>query len=557
MSDSLEIWGGVECSIVRLRERTRDQLRETGHFDRAGDLSLIAEMGIKTVRYPVLWEMVEGDGSRDWRWSDSRLNELRRLGVRPIAGLVHHGSGPKSTHVLDPDFPELLARYAGQVARRYPWLEMFTPINEPLTTARISGLYGLWHPHGTCEATCFRLTVAQCRAIAMAMKAIREHIPGAQLVQTEDFGRVFSTARLRYQADYENKRRWLALDLLSGLVDDDHPFHRRLLDAGVDRRHLVELTADPCPPDVIGIDYYLTSDRMLDDDLRRYPDEQAGGNGVDAYVDIAAVRSDMREHARLRFRLKEIWDRYGRPIAVTELHNGCTREEQLRWLIEGWQEAKAARHDGADIRAVTAWSLFGATDWDSMLAHQKGYYESGAFDVRDASPRKTIIASALSQIAKEGAFDHPALDRPGWWRTECPPIKPARTMLLAGFGRMASVIEECCHMRRLAVRPTPPDKLTQELAQTSSWAAISIDDAGRPSQGSLSALTNLRCRFPGIATLDLQAARTIGLVETANAFLDLVVDGQTGTFRLLRAEPNNQYWIEAVAGDESGASYAV
>ncbi|TIU73591.1 MAG: dTDP-4-dehydrorhamnose reductase, partial [Mesorhizobium sp.] len=89
MSDSLEIWGGVECSIVRLRERTRDQLRETGHFDRAGDLSLIAEMGIKTLRYPVLWELVEGDGSSDWRWPDARLNELRRLGVRPIAGLVH------------------------------------------------------------------------------------------------------------------------------------------------------------------------------------------------------------------------------------------------------------------------------------------------------------------------------------------------------------------------------------------------------------------------------------------------------------------------------------
>jgi dTDP-4-dehydrorhamnose reductase len=47
------------------------------------------------------------------------------------------------------------------------------------------------------------------------------------------------------------------------------------------------------------------------------------------------------------------------------------------------------------------------------------------------------------------------------------------------------------------------------------------------------------------------------MVETANAFLDLVVDGQTGTFKLLRAGPNNQYWIEAVAGDESGASYAV
>ncbi|TPI11216.1 glycoside hydrolase [Mesorhizobium sp. B4-1-3] len=557
MKDSLEIWGGVECSMVRLRDGIRDQLRATGHFDRAGDLSLIAETGIKTLRYPVLWELVEGDGSRDWRWPDARLDELRRLGVRPIAGLVHHGSGPKSTHVLDPDFPGLLAGYAGQVAERYPWLEMFTPVNEPLTTARISGLYGLWHPHGTCEATCFRLTVAQCRAIASAMKAIRRHIPAAQLVQTEDFGRVFSTPRLRYQADYENERRWLALDLLSGLVDDGHPFHRRLLEAGVEPRHLAELTADPCPPDIIGIDYYLTSDRMLDDDLRRYPEEQTGGNGIDAYVDIAAVRSEMRGHARLRFRLKEIWDRFRRPIAVTELHNGCTREEQLRWLIEGWQEAKAASDDGADIRAITAWSLFGATDWNSMLVHQKGYYESGAFDVRDASPRKTVIASAVSQLVKAGAFDHPALDRSGWWRTEPLPRNPVRTMLLAGFGRMASVIEECCHMRRLAVRPAPPHKIVQHLSQTNSWAAISVEEGDWSARGSRSAFIKLRCQFPGGALLDLHSSPAIGMVEAANAFLDLVVDGQTGRFRLLRAEPNNQYWIEAVEEEVSGTNYAV
>lgn len=553
MKDRLEIWGGVECSVVRLRDGTRDQLRETGHFHRTGDLRLIAGMGIKTLRYPVLWELVAGDGSYDWQWPDARLGELRRLGIRPIAGLIHHGSGPKSTHVLDPEFARLLAGYAGRVAERYPWLEMFTPINEPLTTARISGLYGLWPPHGTCEATCFRLTVAQCRAIASAMKAIRRHIPRAQLVQTEDFGRVFSTPRLRYQADYENERRWLSLDLLSGLVQDDHPFHRRLLDAGVDPRQLADLAADPCPPNLIGIDYYLTSDRMLDDDLGRYPSEQAGGNGIHTYVDVAAVRSERASQSRLQFRLKEIWDRYHRPIAVTELHNGCTREEQLRWLIEGWQEAKAARNNGADIRAVTAWSLFGATDWNSMLVHREGYYESGALDVRDASPRRTIIADAVSEIAKNGAFDHPALDRLGWWRTEPPPGKPVRAMLLAGFGRMASAIEECCHARRLTVCPAAPDKMAQLLSRMNSWAAISVEEAGRFARGSLPAL---RCQFPGGAVLDLQAPAAIGMAEMANAFLDLVVDGQTGTFRLLGAEPNNQYWLEAVAEEESGPGYA-
>ena len=33
------------------------------------------------------------------------------------------------------------------VAERYPWVEHYTPVNEPLTTARFSGLYGHWYPH--------------------------------------------------------------------------------------------------------------------------------------------------------------------------------------------------------------------------------------------------------------------------------------------------------------------------------------------------------------------------------------------------------------------------
>ena len=202
--------------------------------------------------------------------------------------MVRHGS--KS---LIPIF-EMFARYAGRVAQRYPWIELYTPINEPLTTARISGLYSLWYPFGSDERTCLQLAVAQCRAIALAMKAIRKYVPSARLVQTEDIGRVFATPHLTYQADYENERRWLALDLLAGRVDREHSFYGRLLASGVDDRHLSALIEEPCPPDIIGIDYYLTSDRMLDETIDRYPGEKVGGNGIDIYVDTAAFRSDGR-----------------------------------------------------------------------------------------------------------------------------------------------------------------------------------------------------------------------------------------------------------------------
>ena len=49
----------------------------------------------------------------------------------------------------------------------------------------------------------------QCHGVALAMQAIREVIPSARLVQTEDLGKTFAVPRLAYQARFENERRWL------------------------------------------------------------------------------------------------------------------------------------------------------------------------------------------------------------------------------------------------------------------------------------------------------------------------------------------------------------
>ena len=133
-----------------------------------------------------------------------RLEHDDSLGVEPALGLLHPGQGPSWTHVMAPDFADRLADFAVQVACRYPWVTWFTPVNEPLTTARLSGLYGFWQPHGTDEHTCFRLLVAQCRAITRAMRAIRGVNPAARLLQTEDLGKIFAPPSLQYQADYEH-----------------------------------------------------------------------------------------------------------------------------------------------------------------------------------------------------------------------------------------------------------------------------------------------------------------------------------------------------------------
>ena len=213
----LQLWGGVECTVARVGEDFRDQLEETGHRRRPDDIGLIAGLGIRTLRYPILWEQhsPENGSPPDYGWTDERLAELRERGIEVIAGLLHHGSGPRRTNLLDHDFPRKFAEYAGEVAARYPWIKRWTPINEPLTTARFSCLYGHWYPHRRNYADFLTASVNQCVGISAAMAAIRAVNPGAELVQTEDLGRTFATPPPASQAAHDNDRRWLSLDLLA------------------------------------------------------------------------------------------------------------------------------------------------------------------------------------------------------------------------------------------------------------------------------------------------------------------------------------------------------
>lgn len=537
---SLEVWGGLECTRVRIADEIRDQMQDTGHIGRPGDLDLITSLGIRSLRYPVLWETVCRKADEpDWSWHDLRLERLRSSGISPIVGLVHHGSGPSYCDILDPAFPQSLARHAGNVARRYPWIEGYTPVNEPMTTARICGLYGHWHPHGRDEGTCFRVVVAECRAIAASMREVRRITPNAKLIQTEDLGRVFATPVLQYQADYENDRRWLALDLLAGRVDCAHAFHQRLLDHGIAARHLNELADDPCQPDIVGIDQYLTSDRFLDDRIDRHPREVAGGNGRQIYVDVAAARSGVPEkETGFLARICEAWERYGLPLALTEVHNGCTRDEQLRWLMEAWNAAKAARRSGIDLRAVAVWSLLGATDWNSLLTRREDFYEPGAFDIRFDPPEPTVIASAIRALVHSGQFDHPALASCGWWKPDARDALP-RPLTVTGPQGLVRLVSECCASRRLGLADATSPR---EVASNSRiWAAIRADREVVP--GRVGEQLSLTCRYVSESegSLVLEADHSLDQTQVIHAFLDLVVDGTLGRVRITKAGSGQRY----------------
>ncbi|HYD98310.1 MAG TPA: family 1 glycosylhydrolase [Alphaproteobacteria bacterium] len=466
--DRPELWAGIECTVNRVGDQWFDQLELLGHTGRADDLDAVAALGIAALRYPVLWETVSPDAPdrADWRFPDERLLRLRALGVRPIVTLVHHGSGPRYTDLLDPGFAEGLAVHAAAVAERYPWLDAYTPVNEPLTTARFSALYGHWYPHHRSQGSFLRALVNECRATVLAMQAIRRVNPSAQLIQTEDLGKTHSTPRLRYQARRENHRRWLSMDLLCGRVGPRHPMRRLLLSHGIAEAELAFFRENPCPPDVMGFNYYVTSERYLDHRVERYPAEYHGGNDRgDRYADIEALRGRRQGPEGLGALLREAWARYRRPLAITECHLGGTRDEQMRWLAEGWDTACALRREGVDLRALTIWAALGLRDWNRLVTRLDGHYESGMFDVRSGRPRPTALAELARALARGERPSHPAMALPGWWRREdrllpglrrasraARPRPEARPVLIAGAGTLGRAFARACEQRGLAYR---------------------------------------------------------------------------------------------------------
>ena len=346
---------GIECSNPTIAGGTirRDLLAECGHYDRyKEDLGLVRELGLRYLRYGLPYHLTSPAAGRyDWDFADAAMAEIRRLGITPILDLLHFGVPDWIGDFQNPDLPLHFARYAGAVAKRYPWVRFYTPVNEIYVTARISGLDGVWNEQLKTDRG-FVTALKHCVAASiLATQQIATHRPDCVIVQSESAEFLHEAVAVpSRETRLHNKKRFLSLDLLYARHPDAEMV-LYLLDNGMTRAEYDWfMVGEPPGYQVVGNDYYGTNERI----------RLADGTFCEAQ-DVLGWYQITREYVQ----------RYRKPIMHTET-NLMNADEAPAWLWKQWMNVLRMRADGVSVLGFTWYSLIDQVDWDIQLAEKRG-----------------------------------------------------------------------------------------------------------------------------------------------------------------------------------------
>jgi beta-glucosidase len=345
---------GIECSdptIGHGRIR-RDMLEECGHYTHwKADFALVAELGIRYLRYGIpLHRAWLGPGRYDWTFADAAFAELRRLGIEPIVDLCHFGVPDWLGNFQNPDFPALFCQYATDFAAHYPWIRLYTPVNEMYVCAKFSALYGWWNEQQSSTRAYVTALKHMARANVLAMHAILRLRPDAIFIQSESSEYFHACVPDAVDvADQRNDLRFLSLDFNYGrpLVPRQREF---VLDNGMteDECRFFEQNAVCQGNCVLGSDYYVTNEHLVEPD----------GTSSDA-GEILGYAPIGREYA----------ERYGLPLMHTETNRdeGPKGDEAVEWLQCQWAMVRHLMRVGVQVVGFAWYALNDQIDWDVQL----------------------------------------------------------------------------------------------------------------------------------------------------------------------------------------------
>lgn len=376
---------GIENSNPTIRDGTHrvDQLEACGFYKHwQTDFDLVRDLGIKFLRYgPPIHKTFLGPDQYDWEFCDLTFGRLKELDINPIVDLCHFGVPGWIGNFQNPDLPVLFAGYAREVASRFPWIQLYTPVNEMYICATFSAAYGWWNEQLSSDTAFVTALKHIVKANALAMAAILEVRPDALFIQSEssEYFHAENPQAIK-PAEILNARRFLSLDLNYGRrVDSD--MYEFLLDNGMSREEYhwflgVNLRRN-C---IMGNDYYLTNEHRV-----RADGSTSASGEIFGYCEIT----------------RQYYDRFKMPVMHTEtnLSEGTAGTEAVDWLWKEWANVLRVRNSGVPIVGFTWYSLTDQVDWDSALRETSGNVNPlGLYDL-DRNIRR--VGTAYKQIIKD------------------------------------------------------------------------------------------------------------------------------------------------------------
>lgn len=365
---------GIENSYPTIDQgRTRvDEMESCGHYERwQEDFALVREIGIEYLRYgPPIHTTWLAPGKYDWEFSDITFAEMKRLKIIPIVDLCHFGVPDWLGNFQNGDFPRLFEDYARAFAERFPWVQLYTPVNEMFICAIFSAKYGWWNEQGTTDQTFVTALKHIVKANVLAMRTILDVRADAIFIQSEssEYFHAENPAAIR-PAELLNAKRFLSLDLNYGRRVDSE-MYEYLLDNGMTRDEynffLDNRLKQHC---IMGNDYYKTNEHRVAADGMTCSSGEVFG-----YDEIT----------------RQYFRRYGLPVMHTEtnLNEGPLGTEAADWLWKQWANVLRVRNDNVPIVGFTWYSLTDQVDWDSALRVKNGNVNPlGLFDL-DRNIRK-------------------------------------------------------------------------------------------------------------------------------------------------------------------------
>ncbi|MBO3269328.1 family 1 glycosylhydrolase [Hymenobacter defluvii] len=368
MSSQFLFATGIENSnptIQNGKERV-DELEKCGHYKHwRTDFDLVQELGISFLRYgPPIHTTFLGPGKYDWSFADETFGELRRRDIVPIVDLCHFGVPDWVGNFQNGDFPALFAQYARAFSERFPWVQLYTPVNEMYICAEFSALYGWWNEQLASDQAFVTALKYIVKANVLAMQAILEVRPDALFIQSEssEYFHAENPAAIK-PAELLNAKRFLSLDLNYGRRVDSE-MYEYLLDNGMTREEyhffLKSNLKHHC---IMGNDYYKTNEHRV-----RADGSTTASGEIFGYHVIT----------------QQYHDRYRLPVMHTEtnLWQGPNGDEAVQWLWKEWANVLRVRNDGVPIVGFTWYSLTDQVDWDTALRENNGHVNPlGLYDL--------------------------------------------------------------------------------------------------------------------------------------------------------------------------------